>query len=173
MAYLQPVITSKTWKWFLIICISLFAFFVVIHAIYLRYSTYLTDHEIAAIYPGRVMTETLTQAWDQTYHTKVPYVAGSPTEVKNFAAYSRDNPKAYFAWDPNRAAWASDADMQQHRAIFVWMINRHPKRTYFTSQIPQRFPGMIYEGTMTFPMMTSNKKAKPLVVAYAFLPPKT
>lgn len=172
MAYLQPIITPQNWKWFLIISISLFSILVIGRAIYLRYSTYLTGHEIAAIYPGKVMTARLTEAWDQTYHTKVAYIAGSPTEVKNFAAYSRDNPQAYFAWEPKRAAWINEATMQKQGAIFVWIINPAPKQNYFTPEIPKRFPNMIYQGTMTLPMMTHNKKAKPIVVAYAFLPPR-
>ncbi len=173
IAYLQPIITPKVWKYFIILWLSLCALIIVSRGIYLRYSTYLTGHEIAAIYPGKLMTTTLTQAWNQDYHTPVAYVAGSATEVRNFAGYSKDKPEPYFTWNKHRSAWIDEARMHQQGAIFIWKIKHPNEGTSFPASIQKRFPQMIYQGTMTLPMMTSNKKAQPIVIAYAFLPPES
>lgn len=171
MVELRPVIDARRWKQFIIVLISFCSLVAVVRGAYLVYSPYLTGHLTAALYPGKDLANTLTQRWEETYHTPLAYVAGTATELRNIGAYSKDKPQPYFKWDKSESAWINEDDMRKKGAVFVWEV-RHDKNVHLPSKIAKRFPNAVEQGNLAFNYLTPNKKMPDFVVAYAFLPPE-
>jgi 4-amino-4-deoxy-L-arabinose transferase-like glycosyltransferase len=172
MAELRPIIEPRRWKQFLVLLISFCSVVVVARGVYLAYSPYLTGHLTAALYPGKNLTNTITDRWYAAYHTPLAYIAGSSSELRAIGAYSKDKPQPYFKWNKAESAWINEEDMRKKGAVFIWVI-KHGKSPHLPPNIAKRFPTAIEQGEFALNYLTSNKKMPDLVFAYAFLPPES
>lgn len=176
MAWWQPLIKIENLRRFLVIVISIFSLTAVSDAIYLGYSAVLFGHANDSNYPGRELAAIITDKWQATYQKKLSYIAGSDGRaIKYIAGYSSDSPQPYFFWDPKFSPWINENRMKQAGAVFIWRV-KSQKDILLKPNIAARFPQTVFQGVIKIPVVmhgpsTKPNKLKPIVIAYAFLPP--
>lgn len=172
LVILQPEITKKNFKRFLIIFSVLFALMPIMRYSSLIVTPYLTHEAKAHTYmPGKNIANSLTEQWHQRYQSKLNYVAGSHYLLVYISAYSKDKPVPYFDWDKKQSDWIDEKAMRQQGAIFTWYIT-NPKDQHMPKEIKQRFPQAIEVAPQTYPQLTGAKVA-PVIIGVAFLPPQS
>jgi len=164
MVWLHPPVTVKRFYRFIVL------FFVLIASIVVGYSAALVraDEPSSANFPGKVIASVLTQEWRNTYHSAVPYIAGSRWVAGNVAYYSADHPPVYIDWNPRISPWIDEAKLQAKGAIFVWDTTE--PREIPSAETLARFKKLGDIKIMRFSWLR-NKQSTPVEIAVAFLPP--
>lgn len=171
LVILQPEISKRQFKWFVILFTSLLLLAPIGQYGGLAVAPYLTHKADAKTYiPGKNIAEAVTTQWHERYHTKLPYVAGSHYLLVYISAYSPDHPIPYFDWDMNQSAWIDEAQLREQGAVFLWYID-NPEKAALPAEIQQRFPGVIAAAPQTFAKLT-GAEVTPITIGIAFLPPQ-
>jgi 4-amino-4-deoxy-L-arabinose transferase-like glycosyltransferase len=165
IAWLQPRITPRRFYRFA-------AFFLTLLGITLiSYATALirADEPSSANFPGRVIATAMTDEWHQTYHTKLPFVAGSRWLAGNIAFYSADKPAVYINWDEKLSPWIDENKLKNSGAIFVWEVSEDNQAQ--PAEIKARFKNLGAIQIKHFSWLR-NLQSKPVEISVAFLPPE-
>jgi 4-amino-4-deoxy-L-arabinose transferase-like glycosyltransferase len=164
IAWLQPRITPRRFYRFAVL------FFTLLGITLASYAAALirADEPSSANFPGKIIATNLTTLWHDTYHTPLPYVAGSRWLAGNIAFYSTDKPAVYINWDKKLSPWVNEASLTQQGAIFVWDASEDNEPP--VAQIKARFQKLGTLQIMHFSWLRNNK-SKPVEISIAFLPP--
>lgn len=169
LMWLRPEIDSarllRFVKTFCVVFLLVFMF----RFAFLLWGPYLQHKTNSAQFPGQNIALSLTQQWQQRYHTPLVYVAGSRTIVEHISAYSPDHPIPYFEWSKIHAAWVNEKRMREKGALFAWWPNQ--KNYKLPAKIAKRFPNAVLEPIQYYHDLTPVN-VTPEAVGVAFLPPQ-
>ncbi|MDR3478827.1 MAG: glycosyltransferase family 39 protein [Gammaproteobacteria bacterium] len=164
ISWLQPHITPARFYRFL------FLFFMLLGATVLGYATALirASEPSSANFPGKFIAQSLTREWHRTYHSPLPYVAGSRWFAGNIAFYSPDRPTVYIDWNKKMSPWIDETEFNHKGAIFVW--DNSEKKKYLSPEVLARFKHLGPLRIMHFSWLR-NRSLAPIEMTVAFLPP--
>jgi hypothetical protein len=164
ISWLQPQITPARFYRFLLL------FFILLGATLLGYATALirADEPSSANFPGRFIAESLTREWHKTYHSPLPFVAGSRWFAGNIAFYSVDRPAVYIDWNKKVSPWINESEFTNKGAIFVW--DNSERKKYLSPAVLARFKDLGPLRIMHFSWLR-NRSLAPIEMTVAFLPP--
>lgn len=123
----------------------------------------------SANFPGKLIAETLTIKWHNTYHQQLAYVAGPRWVNGNIAFYSKDHPTVFMEWDTTRTTWIKLEDMKKHGAIFVWEISDGES---LPEEVAKQYPDLEKTMVMEFDWQRNQHQLPPVKLGVAFLPPQ-
>lgn len=126
------------------------------------------DSPSSANYPGKNIALLLTNEWHKTYHTPLPFVAGSRWLAGNIGFYSSDKPAIYIDWDKRFSPWIDEKKLTQTGALFVWTTEKDDLPFEI---IKTRFPRLGPLKTLQFSWLR-NPNMAPITIKVAFLPPQ-
>ncbi len=173
VAWLQPVITAARLKTFAVLVVAL-NFLMLLGSIYIfvvaPHITHKADHY--EFFPGKVIANSLTQQWQDYYHTPLPYAAGMHDVVVNISAFSKDRPVPYFNWNKMESPWIDEAKMKKQGAVFVLLLTNRLPFQQVKDTIQQRYPQLTHESIESFPRLT-RAQVPPVKLWVAFLPPNS
>jgi hypothetical protein len=165
LTYVQPHLTKTKLYRFVII---IFMFMFILLSLYANSLLHSRD-ESSANFPGKEMAKAITQAWQETYHSKLNYVAGDRWLSGNVSFYSTDHPAVFITWNKQISPWIDIKKMQEKGAVFVWDISRH--KTLPVS-IQQQYPHLENKKILALSLHRNEYHLPPLLVGIAFLPPR-
>jgi 4-amino-4-deoxy-L-arabinose transferase-like glycosyltransferase len=122
----------------------------------------------SANFPGKEIAQTITQRWQDTYHTPVSYIAGSRWIGGNISFYSTEHPAVFMEWNQKRSSWIPLDDLQKKGAIFVWDISTHE---VLPEDIAKAYPRLSQTMVMEFNWHRNHHHLPPVRLGVAFLPP--
>jgi hypothetical protein len=122
------------------------------------------------------MAEIITQRWREKTGTPLRYVGGvagaqggGEFAANNIAVYSPDRPHVVVHGDPRLSPWIDRADLARRGGVFVWeQVGADPS---LPPDLQQAFPRAELQPPLVLPRQTRLPR-RPVVVNYAFLPPK-
>lgn len=163
ISYLRPAITAAKFHRFV------FFIFFTMMLILAGYSVTLKrgDKPSSANFPGYEISQTITQQWHTTYHTKLAYVAGPRWIAGNVSFYSPDRPTVFMGWDTHRTTWINLADMRKKGAVFIWQISEDEN---LPEEVRQQYPELVNEQVLRF-QWHRNKELPVIELGIIFLPP--
>lgn len=166
IAWVQPRITPRRFYRFAGFFFSLLVVTLV------SYATALirADEPSSANFPGKIIAKTITNEWHNTYHSPLPFVAGSRWIAGNIAFYSSDKPAVYINWDKKLSPWIDEEKLKIAGAIFVWDASEDNEPT--VAEIKARFKNLGTPQIKHFSWLR-NPSSKPVEISVAFLPPAT
>lgn len=164
LALLQPNLTqAKVYRFIITIIVFM-------GVLLTGYTLSLIDSSDAssANFPGKEIASTITNEWNQKYHTKLDYVAGSRWLGGNISFYSKDHPAVFVEWEKNRAPWIDIESLKNKGAVFVWDITGHES---LPLEIQKEFSNLEPAKVMRFALHRNKRNLPPAEIGVAFLPP--
>jgi 4-amino-4-deoxy-L-arabinose transferase-like glycosyltransferase len=151
--------------------------YVFITGIFILMASLLTGYSLSLIrsnspssanFPGQIIADTLAQVWQDNYHTKLDYVAGSRWIGGNIGFYSKDHPAVFPEWNTQHAPWINQTDLRKKGAIFVWEITANEN---LPDNIKQQFPKLSKTSILTFTWRRDSHHLEPIKLGVALLAP--
>lgn len=158
--------------------LSLSKIYALIAGIFILMTALLTGYSISIIdssdtssanFPGREIAQTIAQQWQDTYHTPLPYVAGSRWIGGNISYYSKEHPTVFMEWNPRKTTWIQLDDLKKKGAVFVWDISTHES---LPPEVAKQYPHLGDIKVMEFNWHRNKHNLPPIKLGVAFLPPQ-
>ena len=145
--------------------------FIFMAALLIGYSISIIDSDdtSSANFPGREVAQTIAQRWQDTYHTPLPYVAGSRWISGNIAYYSDAHPSVFMEWNQRKSTWINLDDLKKKGAVFVWDIAANES---LPEEIAQQYPRLSTPIVLEFHWRRNKHNLAPVKLGVAFLPPE-
>lgn len=159
--------------------LSLTKLYALIAGIFIFMAALLTGYSISIIdssdtssanFPGREIAQTISQQWQNTYHTPVRFVAGSRWIGGNIAYYSKEHPTVFMEWNQRKSTWININELNQKGAVFVWDISAHET---LPDEVAKAYPRLGQPMVMEFNWQRNKHNLPPIKLGVAFLPPET
>jgi hypothetical protein len=166
----HPVVSARSLKIFIGLSVFFFILFLLVYFVLTVGKPLILQRDTTAVFPGKAMTESLTQEWHQKFHTPLYYVSGSHEHSARVSFYSSDHPKPYFECDPLLNPWIDEKDFEKRGALFVW-DTEGSYDLWVPIILKNRFPRAKILPHHHYHFQTSAD-IPPVELAVAFLPPR-
>lgn len=133
-------------------------------------------------YPADTIANYATQLWQQRYHRKLEFVAGSRYTAGYVAAYSQDHPKVFVEWNNLYSPGVTEKQMKKTGGIFIQdgyygtPVIENPAGYSVPSKFPtsilKRFPNLIVLPVKVFKYHRNAKSHHVVNVLIGLLPPQ-
>lgn len=132
---------------------------------------WMTHESKHAIFPGKEIAVWLTEQWRARYHRPLAYVAGEHWLSGSVAFYSKDQPTAYFYWNPSISFWIDETDVKKQGALFIWNAQKYGEQ--LPAELRARFPRIetVLVKAFPAPVPALLNPVPPTLLGVAFLPP--
>lgn len=169
----QPEISKIRMRLFTLVTSVMFLVWVGVFFWNVTVRPYLKGKSDYEHFPGKKMSEIVTDKWHNKFNIPIKYVIGDRTLSCNFAVYSNDNPIAYFSANPLYSDWVTDQDILRDGAIVLWQGTSQNPYSRFTEYC-EEFPPVNLDSAVN-PIFRnfglSDKKLERFTIYYAFIPP--
>jgi hypothetical protein len=162
--YTQPYVQLTHVKRFVIVVYSMLFLMISGYSLSLIYSTTTSS----ANFGGKELAQLITQRWHDTYHTPLPYVAGSRWIGGNISFYSPDHPAVFIEWNTQRAPWINSTELLKKGAVFVWDIDGHET---LPDEIRAAYPLLQQAQIIEINWKRNHHDIAPARIGIAMLPP--
>lgn len=126
----------------------------------------------SANFPGKEIARAINHRWEDRFHTRLEYVAGSRWIGGNIAYYTQymyaHRPQVFIEWNKKRAPWVKLSDLQRKGAVFVWEISDNEA---LPEAVRKQYPRLTDPTVMTFKWKRNTHDLPPVKIGVAFLPP--
>lgn len=123
----------------------------------------------SANFPGQIIANKITKAWQETYHTPLTYVAGSRWVGGNISFYSPHHPRVFVNFKEEQAPWVDLHDMKKKGAVFIWEMSEGET---LPDHVRARFPELTMIYVQDFARLRQDETIAPVKLGIAFLPPQ-
>jgi 4-amino-4-deoxy-L-arabinose transferase-like glycosyltransferase len=140
-----------------------------------RIEPYLTGKAGRTLFPGKALTDVVTETFAARYGRPVPIAAGEPWRAGLVCCYAPNHPVLYssgamdyLVMDPKHTPWTGDADLNTRGGVILWDPNMTPGEVL--DLLRERFPRLEIQAELELPYQTSA----PVSVArtgWAIVPP--
>ncbi len=119
--FYRPRITRTSVRVFLSLMIGMALVYGVIYlfrsTLYQGYRKNKCDYEN---YPGRRISDHVTEEWRKRTGRPLKFVVGERKESCNTAVYSADRPEAYFSANPSYSQWIDEKELRRHGGVILF-----------------------------------------------------
>jgi hypothetical protein len=168
LLWVRPVTGRRRLQWFAIAFATIFLVWPLAYAAVELGEPFLHDRPKATQFPGQIMAEAITRAWNENYGTPLVYAGGTEFAVNNLAVYSPDRPRVLPHGDPKLAPWVDMSDLRRRGAVLVWE-EAHPGAQL--DRWHESFAEFEVQPTLVLARQTWHP-VKPARIVYAFVPPR-
>lgn len=141
------------------------------------FEPFVRDRPKATQFPGALLAQHITRQWREKTGMPLVYVGGADFgssgvgefAANNVAVYSSDRPHVIIHGDPRISPWIDTADLKRRGAVLVWQQDPLPDAV--AAALKANFPTAEFQRPLTLPRQTLYPR-KPIIVGYAFVPPK-
>ncbi|MBO4648645.1 MAG: glycosyltransferase family 39 protein [Lentisphaeria bacterium] len=124
----RPLPERRTFRCFAaVIVVASILFLVFFGYEFLHKRPYLRKGVTYNVWPGQVVSDSVTRQWHERYRKPLPYVIGDRTVTCNVAFYSPDRPSAFFEHQVELSPWIDPADVQRRGAVILWTGDKPPR----------------------------------------------
>ncbi len=178
--FYQPKIDRfnfKLFMWVIVIVSVVFGIIFSVRSLYHQsYRKRGCDYES---YPGKLISQVVTDEWRKRFNTPLSYVIGERTESCNVALYSSDLPQAYFSASTSFSQWIDEKDVLRKGAVILWERGRDrapgwfkrlrdPKSGFKLTPIVQKD---YYRAVPGWFRALISKNPKTITISYCFVIP--
>lgn len=164
VAWTQPVITKQKFYRF---TISIFIVFFLILAGY-TYSILYVEKKSSANYPGKQISQYVSNVWHKYYSTNPSYIMGDRYTAGNIAIFMPNNPRVYFL-DTTLEQNINSADLREKGTILVW---REDKQDDIKSKGLKILPKLKAIEIKEFSWIRNKENEAPIKIGIALIPKK-
>jgi uncharacterized membrane protein len=134
---------------------------------------YVTDKCKRTIFPGKNLTQIVTNEWQERFHTPLRYVIGDMWPTGNVAWYTDDRPHVFLDGNPRISPWIDQNDLKKSGGIILWCIHcgSRPEQRIESENMRTLMSHAEIQEPLTLKRMTFAK-SPPAVIGWAILPPE-
>lgn len=126
-------------------------------------------------YPGKVISQVITDKWNLRYSQPLPYVGGDVWIAGNVAWYSVNRPSVYINNSKKSAPWVTDEDLRNNGGIILWDMGlegsqKNPITIEKIDMYRERFGGFEEQTPIAINWAVDYKLPK-IVIGWAIVPP--
>lgn len=113
---------KKKWRInrFVSVSMAVIVIFPLIYSLIQIYSPYFKDKGKRTHFPGKMISQIITNEWGSRYDQPLSYVGGDVWIAGNVAWYSESRPSVYINNNRKSAPWITDEDLKSKGGVVVW-----------------------------------------------------
>jgi len=167
LMWLSPVTEMRSLRRFAAAFVAVFVAIPIIYVAVEIGEPFVRDRPKAVQFSGRLLADTVTQAWRNRYGTPLTYVGGDDFVSNNVAVYSPDRPHVVVHGEFKLSPWIDQADLRRRGAVLVWGEDE-PDASL--QQLRTNFGDFEVQPVLVLPRQSWHT-GRPDRVVYAFVPP--
>jgi 4-amino-4-deoxy-L-arabinose transferase-like glycosyltransferase len=143
VVFMRPALTPIDMRRFGLAWVIVFIVGLLSYVTEALFSPYLTSKPKRTIFPGKHLSNTITDAWHARYGVPLSYVVGDTWPAGNIAWYANDRPHVFLDGEAHISPWINIHDLKKKGGVIVWCVScghvseSQPEPAALAAEFPQ------------------------------------